>query len=431
MAKPLILILLVFAAVGISCSSGDKDISLNQDGTNNLNAVLVDTMRVDGYTVLTDSSNSSATGNLLVGSVELTNTLKAQAESYFSVGLPSSTFGSLNITKELVLDSAQLHLTYSDYIGDTTQIQHIQLHELLEEIPLNETHSSRTTFKYDSDPLDELAIRQRPYKDTSITFDIPIDMAQRIFAYYKGLSSADTKDLTKIIKGFVMTGDSSNTSVIGYTSSNSTLRIYTHTVETYDKYSFDFNILQNNAQFNHLSYNSEFDGLNGLEDPKDQVSSKLTNNMFALNNGLALAGKIEIPGIRDLQILTSLKGIYRVELRLYSTRKSAKALPYPPSGLQLYEVNLNNQITQPVTDFTGASVTGAYTYDPTQLIFNSYYAFNLTQYFKNIVSGSSKNKGILIVPTNTDTNSSQLSGVWLGDFDNPSFRPEIRVYLNR
>lgn len=428
--KYIIAIILAIGGVAMSCTSGSLDVTLDVDSQINQNTVMVDTMRVEGYTVKEDSIYTSASGEIQVGSYTMNSKLDVSSEAYFQVSLPYTNYGVYNITEAMVLDSAKIQLRLTGNIGDTTEYQTIRLYELLTEVSIYDTQLSTASYPYDENHIAEKIWKLRPSKDTLVELTLNTAMAQRIWEYYQISYREDNPSLQKIIKGLVLKGNENNTSLSIFDGTNADIRLYTHTRDTYIQYSFDFPILVNNAQFNHYKYSSGYETLDKLQ-PGEQVNADLMNNEFVLNTGLGLSGKVEIPGISQLKEITDLSGVHQVQMVLYATRKNADELPIPPSTLGLYTINLNNEIEAVLTDGFDTQVTGTYSYNPEDLVYTSYYTFDLTQYFKNILFQGVQNKGLKVIALDDGTVNGAFSGVYLGNYDNASFKAKLIVYYGQ
>jgi hypothetical protein len=420
-------IFLAISGIAMSCTSGSLDLQFDLDSQINLNTVMVDTMRIEGYTVKEDSTYTSASGQLQIGRYIMNKKLDISSEAYFQVGLPYYNYGSYNITESIILDSAKIQLRLIGNIGDTTSYQTIRLHELISEISTSNAQLSNSSYPFEENYIAEKVWKLRPSKDTLVELTINAATADKIWKYYQTSYREDNPSLLKVIKGLVLRGGQNNTSLSIFDASSSNIRLYTHTQNTYTPYSFDFPLLVNNAQFNHYSYLSYFDDLNTLT-PGNQVNASKMNNEFVLNSGLGFSGKIEIPGVDKLKEITDLSGIHKVQMVLYSSRKTAAEYPYPPTNLGLYTINLNNEIESVMTDAFGTQVTGTYTYNPEDLVYTSYYTFDLTQYFKNTLLLGVPNKGFKIIPVDDGTVNGAFGGVYLGNSDNASFKAKLIVY---
>ncbi|AWV98074.1 DUF4270 family protein [Arcticibacterium luteifluviistationis] len=428
--KNIIAILMAIGGLTMSCTEGSLDINLDVNSEINQNTVRIDTMRLEGFTVKEDSTYTSASGLLQVGSYTMNSKLDVSSEAYFQVSLPVTNYGAYNITETMVLDSAKIQLRLYGNIGDTTAYQTIRLHELLSEIPTSDGQLSNSSYPYEENYIAEKIWKIRPGRDTLVELTLNTATAQKIWEYYQTSYREDNPSLLKIIKGLLLKGGQNNTSISVFNATNADIRLYTHTQNTYIQYAFDFPLIVNNAQFNHYTYSSDFDKLNTLA-PDEQVNASLMNNEFVLNSGLGLSGKIEIPGISQLKEITDLSGIHQVQMVLYSTRKSATESPTPPASLALYTINLNNEIEAAMSDAYGTQITGVYVYNPEDLVFTSYYTFDLTQYFKNILFYGIQNKGFKVLPADDGTVNGTFGGVYLGNSDNASFKAKLIVYYGQ
>ncbi len=431
MTKKLLWLVVGLSSQFMACTEGSLDINLDPNPQIDETAYMIDTMRIDAYTIKGDSLNSSASGEILAGSVDLSDLIHIDAEAYFQLSLPLVSYGYYNITESIVIDSAKVIFPHAGFVGDTTYSQRFLLNELQEEVSTSDQQTIDDAYTYNLTPLAETVKKLRPSKDTTLELTIDPNLAQQILTYYQTSDKDENPDLKKVLKGLVLRGDKSNTAISRFDASNTKLRLYTHTAKTFEKYNFDFPVVVNNAQFTHYATSSNYSGFSKLVNPGDQLSTAESSNSMLLMNAIGYSGKVVIPGIAALKEVTDLASIYKCTLVLYSTRKGKNETPQPPSTLGLYSINLNNETESVLTDNSAVQITGSYTYDPEGLVFNSYYTFDLTNYLIDILYGDAKNKGFQIAPIDGTDGITSLKGVGLADYEHSGFKAQLRVYYNK
>jgi hypothetical protein len=414
----------------LSCNSGDMSIDFDLNQPDNNNVVFIDTMQIQTSVLKSDSIVTSATSSILAGAFYEGSFGSTRSESYFQVSLPSQTISSLGLNEKILYDSVALVLDYEGtYNGDTTQQMELGLYQLKTRPSTSKAYYSTSSLDAGSAALGLRSFKPRPTKDSTLNIRLSDQLGQTLYDFLNGSLSYESDELDRKTKGFVIkAGEKNISSLLNFNVAGSGIRVYTHTEKTLAAHTFDFKVAANAVQFNHFTYNSIFEAVNQLKKPLQQASTDFTNKQGLIKTGVGLYTKFNIPGIRQLKEISKFRNVSRVELKVYALQKSYKeSLKVPPS-LVLYQLNLSNQIEGSLVNTAGQAVTGTFVYDPGELTFVSYYTFDLTQYFTNILNGAQPNKGFLLtVPSGTDSGKN-TNGVMIGAQNHPSMPMEIKVY---
>ncbi len=420
---------IAMSSVFWACTSGDMSIDFDLNQPENNSVVFIDTMKIQTSVLKTDSISTSATGSMLVGAFYEGTFGSTRSESYFQIALPSQNINGLALNEKEIYDSVALVLDYSGYTGDTTQQQVISAYQL-KSIPLtSRTYYNTSSLASESTPLGSTTFRARPTKDSTLNIRFSDDFGLKLFEVLNGTATFEMDEVTRRVKGLVVKpGESNVTSLLNFSVTGSSVRVYTHSEKTLTKHTFDFAAITNAVQFNHLTYSSIFEPVNQLKKPLTQVSTDLSNKQGLIKAGVGLYTKFNIPGIRQLTEINKFRNVSRVEMRVYALHKNVKESLNVPQSLSLLKLNLSNQIEGAVYNVAGGAVTGAYTYDASALTFTSFYTFDLTQYYNDIITGKEANKGFLLtVPSGSDTGNT-TSSVMIGAQNHPTLPIEIKVY---
>ncbi len=413
-----------------SCNSGDLSIDFDLNQPQNNNVVFIDTMKISTAVMKADSIITSATGTIMAGAFYEPSFGTTRADSYFQVNLPSQAISGLGLNEKVLYDSAYLVLDYAGgYYGDTTLTMEMGVFQLQSRPSVNKSYYSTSSLAAESTPLGTVTFRPRPTRDSTLNIRISDEMGQMLFEFLNGSRAFESDELYRRMKGFVLkSGDRDMTALLNFNVSGSAFRVYGHAEKTLTSYNFSFPVASNSVQFNAFRYNSVFDQVNQLVKPLQQTSTDFTSKQGFIKTGVGLYTKFNIPGIRQLKEIPGFRNVARVELRVYALQKSYKESLQVPTSLVLQKLNLSNQQEGSVVNIAGTQVSGVYSYDATGLNFVSFYTFDITQYFNNILEGVESNKGFLVtVPGGSDSGST-ASGVMLGAQNHPTMPIEMKVY---
>lgn len=408
-----------------SCSKGDMSIGLNFGGTESLNGHIMDSLRIDSYVVKTDSLSSSSSGNIISGVLKYASDITLVSKSFFKISAPAVTYSSYSA--DLVLDSAKIIFNKSSYQGDTTARQTYYLHLLDEEIDESTVYYATSSLRHVEKPLGQITTRMWPAIDSSVVISFDKDLAEQIMAIYRENADNMAIKLARLIKGMVLKPDEKNTMLVYLLASSSSLKMYTHDSKSKEEFTIDFPVTTGTTQFNNFSFICGSRNLSNLK-KGEELNTKEIENRVIIQSGNYLTTKIMIPGLFNLSETPVRSGLVKAELEIKSLRKSAGETPAPPSSLSLYTVNLSNQIEEILQTDLGESVESGYYYSSDNLVFDSFYKFDITRYVRQVINGNIINKGFVIIPADALSSLSSVQGGVFGNFQKENYQCQLKIY---
>ncbi|WP_200976066.1 DUF4270 family protein [Echinicola sp. 20G] len=158
---------------------------------------------LDLYTYFNDSLVTNTLSTFTLGHHQDNYRGTINASPYLQFGITSST----QVEDAAKLDSTVLVLFYETYHYDTLPGFDVNVHELLEELEVDDDDNiySYQSFDYNDTPIATQAMRVVPHRD-SLTITLPQDFSQMLFEQGKGKNSIfeSTDDLEEVFKGLVL-----------------------------------------------------------------------------------------------------------------------------------------------------------------------------------------------------------------------------------
>lgn len=390
-----------------SCQKGE--LSLGDDFINfPTYTALIDTVTMQLSTIRNDSIVTSGTSNALIGYYHHPIMGGQEAQSYFSLNFPSEfTWDSDN----QVFDSlvAVLHSnTYS--IGDTAIDAHLNMHRLTQKI---ENHSdgklyNTSTFGYDENPLAYERFRPFPAGEEQITMRINDAFAQELIAFFNTYNNhVDKADLfADQFKGLLFKCDTNLTrAALGYMVNDTAnyLRMYSHFSELeQNKIVDDIALSGSMGQFNHLRSTDGSIIFNQIPDGKSLLKAQDSNNIVLLQSGSGFMFRADFPSMNNLLELKNKGYIVKAELRLKPDMSQMKTADLPPK-LYIGDIYRANETWGYLTDSEGNPMTSQLYIDNIYHE-NTYYSFNITDYFNQRLSDPVIDTNLGLVFTLPDDN---------------------------
>ncbi|HNW50619.1 MAG TPA: DUF4270 family protein [Prolixibacteraceae bacterium] len=425
--------------------------------------IMVDTMSVNCYTTLTDSIYSSRSERLMAGRFQNQIGVITYCESYFRLD-PTASF---EITNESTVYDSACFILYLDgyHFGDTTQVCDLAIHQLTEEMAVNEDDDyiyNITNFSCETAPLATFHVdlsvdRHDEFKNEpdSVVIRIPDDvLGKKLFDYVLNEDTIlDDKDLfTHQYKGFVIKpSNDKNSVVVGFSSAvDSTvtpkIRVYYHDNTPDDDLHFDYS-LENFKDYtgsyykagssdsrcylsNYMVNDYSKSAFKDIQPGESELSSRKTGNVSILQAGIELRTKIEIPNIDYLYSLGTTGSIIKALLIFEPIEGSFSKKSDLPSSLQMYLVNEDNDTYGMLSYVSSSDIATA------QLNYNetfkneSYYSFDITRFIRDeyMSTADPKYSLQLVLPqTSVHSNVNQLL---IGDHLNNNNQMKLKIYMS-
>ncbi len=363
-----------------------------------LNAI--DTFSVSFSTVILDTVATSGTGSLLIGNYRDDIFGKITSHGYFQIGIPES----FDVEEDDVYDSLRMVIKYNNYFfGDTTQSQKISIHQLTENIELDDDNviTSETSFSYDPDPIGSIVYTPRPNNPVdSLIIQISDVIGLDLFSKLKDNSEILTDDETFInyFHGLVLVADEGyEGSIIGFNASQSDAKLVLYTRRsaelTAERINYEFGLASTSKQFNHIIHDFTSTQLSLLIDQRNKLSSIETDGLSFVQGGIGVIVKINFPSLGEILLFD--KGT------ILKAQLSISPLPNNngfdlPSILYLYESDKLNRMISTVTSST-LTVDELYNEETA-------YSFDITEYLSDELADSyvDPEEGLLITLSPND-----------------------------
>jgi hypothetical protein len=321
---------------------------------NSSGIVITDTLSLTLSTVILDSVSTSSTNNALVGTYDNEYLGKVSSEAIVRFSYPD---GDIDFDEdEDVFDSIVMCLKHNDYyIGDTTELIYISIHELssdLEDITDDSDAQStfyNTTNVSTSRLLGEYTYYPEPEDGDTIFIRLDDDFGQEIFDLFvtEDDTIETTEDFQDYFKGIVIKGDDSfNQNIIGYNASDTTMcmKMYYHRVEDKKtKLTSSFNADESVYQFNSIDSDRSSSTLSELTETEEALSSSLTEDLCFIQGGSGLVIRVDFPGLTNYYDMFVLNTIIKAELILTPVEGIEDDINELPTYLSVYETNIHNE----------------------------------------------------------------------------------------
>jgi len=347
----------ILGVVGLLLASCDTDLETGEFvvgsdylGVNN-KVILVDTLTLEVSTINFDSLVTSSQSRLLVGNYDDPVFGKVKSDTYFELG--ASDYKLYNNTSDTdlpnyVFDSIALILRYDRYYyGDTTNVQTLSVHRLLNNITPDiddKNFYNNNSVPYTSESLGTILYKPRPIAQDSINITLNTVFGNELFKKIKNNEFTNYTEFSDYLKGLSLTTDGGNTSnVIGF-STSSVMRLYYSKSQNPDEVSLkkDFSILDLTRQFNNITLDRNGTLIQNLPASNSKLPSSLTNNTAFIQSGTGIACRIDFPYIKKLKNLAGNGVIVDAQLLIRPVRNTySETYPLKDSLIAYVSDHLN------------------------------------------------------------------------------------------
>ncbi|WP_228526611.1 MULTISPECIES: DUF4270 family protein [unclassified Flavobacterium] len=433
------ILMFLFALTILSCGtdtdSGEFVVGSDYLAVNN-KVILIDTVTVDLSTINFDSLVTSNQSRILVGNYEDPIFGKIKSESYFR--LSSSNYNLINNGSDTeavnyVFDSISMILRYDNYhYGDTTKVQTFDIHRVLQTIkPKTDDVSfyNNSTLTYGSESLGSISYKPRPVEKDSINIKMDPVFGEALFQKIKKKEVTDLDSFTEYLKGLVLVPSTSNSSsVIGFNTSTSVVRMYYSKYQGEDEKSYfiEFSIGDATKQFNSISSDKTGTLIQNLPISSSKLSSSLTNRQGFIQSGAGVACRIDFPNIKQLRYIADKGTIVDAELILKPvTNTFSKEYPLADS-LSIYVADNLNRISSVLLNSAGATVYGRLNQKTDEFNENIGYSISVGGFLQKEVTKQSDSRSSLILTLPGISKS--VNRIVLGDQKHLNNKIQLKIY---
>ncbi len=421
-----------------ACQSGDLNVGQSVINPQELVVQSVDSVTIQTSTVMrTDSflTSGPTEPDIVTGywSDALTGRLTAQC--FTAVDYPSN---SLVSQTNFRLDSLVLELGYSFAYGDTTSAFNLNVHRLNRPLQAQPYYSTNTA-AYEAEPYIQRTFVPRPASGTRIMkIRVPNDLTQNLYDRLISGTITDNISLNEFLPGFAFVGKSTTNALVGFTTNPtvSGLRLYYHDTDL-NRTPFTLLFPITGIHFTQLQNDRTGTPLAALKSRSDAVSSRLTDRTTFVSLGTGLQTRLEFPYLNEFFRPEKFADLNKALLIISPVRRDLRDNIQPPSSLQLYRTNNQNEFLGqiPGGPTGGEAAGGIYFADPVSILLNDSYTIDLTYYIGQIIKKKALSQPLLLTaPFSSDQNNSStlrtlLQRVTIGDNLRPNDQMQLKLFM--
>lgn len=371
-----------------ACQSGDLNVGQSVINPQQLQVQSVDSMSVKTATVMrTDSFLTSGDADMVVGQWKDAQTGQLSTQAFAAIDYPTN---SLVSQTNLRLDSLVLELGYSFTYGDTTSAFSLGVYPLSAPM-LARNYFNTSTVGYAATPLVQRTFTpQQNSGNRLLQIRVPDALAQGLYDKLISGEITDNTSLNNFLPGFALIGKSTTNTFLGMSTSASVsgLRLYYHDTDLNRTAS---TLLFPVSSLHFTSFKNDRTGtpLSALKSRSDVVSSNLTDHTTFVSLAAGLQTRLEFPYLNDFFRPESFADLNRALLVISPVRRNSRDNMAPPSSLQLYQTNNQNELIATIPGgSTGSDVASAGYYlvpEPITPLITDSYTIDLTYYIGQIL----------------------------------------------
>lgn len=370
------ILIILLAILSVSCSIDSiEDFVVGENFIADKSGIMmIDTLTIKSSSFQYDSIISNSAGRILLGSNYNSFSGYKNSNSFLEM-----TFDDDILYTEFVFDSLCLVLNYDGYYsGDTTVTQILTVHQLQEEMALDDNSSLYTTskFAFQKTPLGSLKFKPTPATKKEVSIRLSDQLGNRFAQLIKskkdtlssetlfkkifnGLVIQSTPEVKGAMIGFGVksaTTNDSETTTTDTTATKPEIRLYYHLSPNPDNLRnlyYKFSMYSDGIYFNQISAQTSGSQMAAISENNNDISAKLTGNQTLVQSGVQVFSKISIPYSDNLLLIGQNSAFISASLRLYPVKGSYKKSSDLPETLNVYSAdklnNLSAQVTAPGT----------------------------------------------------------------------------------
>ncbi|WP_372744165.1 DUF4270 family protein [Lutibacter sp.] len=413
----------------ISCNDDLTTYTVGEDFLdNNTNLIVTDTVSILTSTIQLDSVSTTNPSRLLIGTLQNQDFGVLKSQPFFN--LLTSNY---DIDNDATYDSIAVILYYDRYYyGDTTKIQTLKVHEIIENFdPKNDdddNYYNTTSLEYSDTALGELSYIPYPNQKDSIYIRLNDTFGSDLFDKLQSNTYNNDDDLYQAFKGLTIVPDGNSNVVLGFGKSTMVMRMYytiaDETNEDSDYYN-DFSIQSSTRSYNQVTSNKAGTILSTLQSYTDILSTTNTNNLAYIQSGTSVNMRVEFPSIRNLNALEDNGTTLGASLKFYPTLKSYQENYIGADSLAVYIITKKNKIVQQLYDTGGNYVYAKLNTSTDEFDSKYYYTADLTYFVETVLSSSYDLEYSLLFQFPNNNNSVNKINIY--DAEDPDYRMKLTL----
>ncbi|WP_459209437.1 DUF4270 family protein [Aquimarina rhabdastrellae] len=348
---------LMFSILSLIACNQDQDITLEigEDFISSETQVFhIDTISTTVSTFKFDSLDVASANRLLIGNYDDPVFGKTKSKSFMQL----VNFSRLDlINNDAVFDSIVLILNYDHYFyNDTIPSQRFNVYQVNQTIKPDEiSYYNTTDFEVFPTPIGSHDFRPQPRDNDSIRIKLNDNFGSELLTKIVDNDITTTEEFLDDYEGFMVEGTDENTCILGFNTS-SLLRLY-YTIPNEaddDEFTIDFTINTDNT-FNQTTNDPENTYFESLTDEEISIPSSLTDNAAYAQAGNGIALKVDIPYIERIADINGEGLIIDADLKITLRKNSDSELLHTRDSLQVFVMNQNGEILNPLFDSSGTA----------------------------------------------------------------------------
>lgn len=431
-------ILLFVGVLFVSCDS-DVDAGEFVVGSDNLSVtnkvILIDTSTVEVSTINFDSLVTSNQSRILLGNYDDPIFGKVKSDSYFELtasGYNLQTTSSDTEGANYVFDSIRMVLIPDKYYyGDTTKVQSISVHRLLQKVKPNsddDNFYNNSSLSYDVVSLGTASFLPQPLRQDSIFVKLDNTFGDALFQKLKKREITTQEEFVEYFKGLAIQSLTTTSGcVIGY-GVTSKLQLYYSKKVTDSETSIlkEFTISDYAKQFNRISLDRTGTVLSELPGTTGRLSANLTANQSFIQSGTGLACRVDFPNIKELKYITEKGAIVDAQLMIRPVNNTySKTYPLADS-LNVFVADQLNRIGGTLNSAAGTPIYAVLNKTEDEFDENIGYSIPLGTFMQTEMTKQSDARSALIL---TIPNISKaVNRLVLGNQKNTGNKIQLKIY---
>ncbi|MEL1239513.1 DUF4270 family protein [Flavobacterium flavipallidum] len=422
----------------ISCDS-DVDAGEFVVGSDNLSVtnkvILIDTATVEVSTINFDSLKTSGQSRILLGNYDDPIFGKVKSDSYFQLTSTSYNLQTTSSDTEganYVFDSIRMVLVPDKYYyNDTTKVQSISIHRLLQKVKPNTEDDSfynNSSLNYDAVSLGTASFKPLPNRQDTVFVKMDAVFGDALFQRLKKREITTEDEFVEYFKGLAIRTISENSScVMGFKVTSKLQLFYSKKVtESETSLLKEFTIDDITKQFNRISLDRTGTILKDLPGTTERLSSNLTENKSFIQSGTGLACRIDFPSIKELRYITEKGTIVDAKLIIRPVNNTySKTYPLADS-LSVYVADKLNRIKGTLNSASGYPIYAILNKTEDEFDENIGYSIPLGTFLYNEMIKQSDAKSALILTIPNISNG--VNRLVLGNQNNTGNKIQLKIY---
>jgi hypothetical protein len=399
---------------------------------------LIDTCTVSLTTIKIDSLQTSGKGIIIAGALSNEDLGKITLKNYLSFNLPTYYESRKEDTTPLKFDSITYEMYYSGaFTGDTTTLQTLRLHNLIDQLVLPESGSfyNTSSVPYDENIFAEKTFTPYPNRGEVVSIRLPDEIGQEMLDKISTGSDefSSTEKFKRYFPGIAITSSQTHENAIfNYLANDSSavIKIYYHFIEEH-KDEMELTITaETSSGFYAVNHDYSSTPYKDLTRGYEGLKAKNAGNQSYLLGLIGLYTRIDFPYLSSLLELSSAGSVQQATLTIRPVIHTYNEQNPLPEQVQIYIAdNTNSTIDAITTEYGSDMQTGNLTIDEDFMV-DTYYVFTITDFIRSQIDAIGVNKqNLLLTLPDNDMNGS-LKSLIIGNSHHSTEPIKLQIIYN-